>query len=212
MARTATLTPSCKQCRREGEKLFLKGERCYTSKCAIVKRKYAPGVHGIKQQPRLSEYGNQLRSKQKAKRIYGIMETAFFNYYKKASQQSGDREQTIKKFLEMRLDNVVYRLGLAQSRQQARQLVSYGHIRVSGKKLDIPSYQVRVGDQITVKEKSLQTPLFRDLSKKLEQHQLPSWLLLDAKALQGKVLSSPTPQDLQGTIDAKLIVEYYSRF
>ena len=211
MARTVTLTPSCKQCRTEGEKLFLKGDRCHTTKCAIVKRKYRPGQHGIKHQPRLSEYGMQLRAKQKAKRLYGVMERQFSNYYKKAVARD-DSALGLKSLLEMRLDNVIYRLGLAVSRAQARQMVSHEFFLVNGKKMNIASYQVKVGDEITIREKSKNSPLFKDLSQKLEHQQLPSWLNVDTKTLDSKVLSNPTNDDLRGTIDAKNIIEFYSRF
>ncbi len=212
MSKTLTVSPSCRLCRREGEKLFLKGDRCHTSKCAIVKRKYAPGMHGVKQSPRLSEYGHQLRSKQKAKRLYGVMEKQFRNYYDKAMKQKEASELTLKQLLEMRLDNVVYRLGIAASRAQARQAVSHGHILVNGKKLNIASYQVKVGDEITIREKTKTSKLYNSLSEKLQQSQLPSWLSFDASALKGKVLGRPTVDDVQATIDAKLIIEFYSRF
>lgn len=211
MSRTNTLSPSCKLCRREGEKLFLKGERCYTSKCAIVKRNYIPGVHGIKRQPRLSEYGQQLRSKQKAKRMYGVMERQFMNYYKNATTQE-DSALYLKQLLEMRFDNVIYRLGFARSRAQARQMISHKHFLVNGKKMNIPSYQVNIGDEITVRDKSKTAPLFKDLSEKLAQHNLPSWLTLDAGALSGKVVSNPTEEDVESTVEAKQIIEFYSRF
>ena len=212
MANTLTISPSCRLCRREGEKLFLKGDRCNTSKCAIVKRKYSPGVHGVKQAPRLSEYGQQLRAKQKAKRIYGVMERQFVNYYKKALQMSEDSELALMRLLDMRFDNVVFRLGYAMSRAQARQMVSHGHFYVNNKRMDIPSYQVRIGDEISVVPKSKDMPLFRDLAKRLEHQHYPSWLMLDASELKGKVLSMPTHEDLAGTIQAKQIVEFYSRF
>lgn len=211
MARTTTLQASCKLCRREGEKLFLKGDRCYTSKCAIVKRNFMPGVHGIKRQPRLSEYGQQLRAKQKAKRMYGVMEKQFVNYYKKATTHE-DSAFDLKRILERRFDNVVYRLGLAGSRTQARQMVTHGHLLVNGKKMDIPSYQVVMGDVITVKEASKQKPMFKNLSEKLQQLQLPSWLTLDASMLEGKVVSFPDKKDVKDTIEANQIIEFYSRF
>ena len=212
MSKTLTLSPSCRLCRREGEKLFLKGDRCHTSKCAIVKRKYNPGVHGVKQAPRLSEYGVQLRAKQKAKRIYGIMERQFSNYYKAAVLKGEDSGLTLKRLLEMRFDNVVYRLGFTLSRAQARQMVSHGHLLVNGKKMNIPSYQVKMGDEITIRPNSKDAKLFKDLEKKLEHQQLPSWLSFDKSEMKGKVLSQPTQDDLKGTIQAKQIIEFYSRF
>ena len=211
MARTTTLQASCKLCRREGEKLFLKGDRCYTSKCAIVKRNYMPGVHGIKRQPRLTEYGQQLRAKQKAKRMYGVMEKQFVNYYKKATAHE-DSAFDLKRLLERRLDNVVYRLGLASSRSVARQMVTHGHFLVNGNKMDIPSYQVVMGDLITLRDKSKQKGVFKNLAEKLQQQQLPSWLTLDAGSLEGKVVSFPDKNDVKDTIEANQIIEFYSRF
>lgn len=211
MARTNTLESSCKLCRRENEKLFLKGDRCFTSKCAIVKRNYVPGVHGIKRQPRLSEYGQQLRSKQKAKRMYGVMERQFVKYYQKASSQE-DSAIALKRLLEMRFDNTVYRLGFAISRSQARQMISHGMFTVNGKKMNIPSYQVHIGDLITIKENKTAKPLFKDLGEKLAQHNLKSWITLDAAQLEGKVVSLPHKNDLEDSVAANQIIEFYSRF
>lgn len=212
MANTKTLSPSCKLCRREGEKLFLKGERCNTAKCAIVRRKYAPGQHGVQMQPRLTEFGQQLRAKQKAKRIYGIMERQFMRYYEQAVAKPEDSEQALKRALEMRLDNVVYRLGFALSRAQARQMVGHGAFQINGKKVDIASYQVRIGDVVAVREKAKNHPILKNLSDRLKQHTLPSWLSVDAESMSGKVLSLPTAEDLRDTIEAKQIIEFYSRF
>lgn len=212
MAKTLTLSPSCKLCRREGEKLFLKGSRCYTSKCAIVKRKSPPGVHGLQRQPRLTEYGQQLRAKQKAKRTYGIMERQFMNYYRKAVAKPEDSEQALKRLLELRLDNVVYRLGLGLSRAQARQMISHGHILVNGKKLDVPSYQASIGDVISTSPYSKDVSLFKGITERLQQHTLPSWVTMDKETLTGKILSLPTPEDMRDTIEAKQIIEFYSRF
>ena len=211
MSRTTTLQASCKLCRREGEKLFLKGDRCYTSKCAIVKRNFMLGQHGVKRQPRLSEYGTQLRNKQKAKRMYGVMERQFVNYYKKAVTHE-DSATDLKRLLERRFDNVVYRIGLAGSRSQARQMVTHAHLLVNGKKMDIPSYQVAVGDEITIREKSTKKAIFKGLTEKLAQSQLPSWLTLDLSEMKGKVVSMPTHEDLKDTIEANQIIEFYSRF
>lgn len=211
MARTNTLESSCKLCRRESEKLFLKGDRCFTSKCAIVKRNYVPGVHGTKRQPRLSEYGQQLRSKQKAKRMYGVMEKQFVKYYQKASSQE-DSAVALKRLLEMRFDNAVYRLGFAISRSQARQMISHGMFTVNGKKMDIPSYQVHIGDLIAIKENKAAKPLFKDLGEKLAQHHLKSWLSLDADQLEGKIVSLPHKNDLEESVAANQIIEFYSRF
>ncbi len=213
MAKTLTLSPSCKLCRREGEKLFLKGERCYTAKCAIVKRKFPPGVHGVQRQPRLTEYGQQLRAKQKAKRTYGIMERQFINYYKRAVAKPEDSEQALKRLLEMRLDNVVYRMGFAVSRALARQMIGHGHITVNGEKLDIASCQVKVGDVVGISSFSKDIALFKAaLDEKMKTHQLPSWLSLDKEMKTGKVLSVPSSEDMRDTIEAKQIIEFYSRF
>jgi small subunit ribosomal protein S4 len=212
MAKTSTLSPSCKLCRREGEKLFLKGERCYTAKCAIVRRKFIPGQHGVARQPRLTEYGTQLRAKQKAKRTYGIMERQFLTYYKKAVAKPEDSEQALKRLLEMRLDNVVYRLGFAVSRALARQMISHGHITVNGKKLDIASYQAKIGDIVGISSFSKDLALVKNLDEKLKTHQLQSWLLVDLEKKEGKVLSVPSADDMRDTIEAKQIIEFYSRF
>jgi small subunit ribosomal protein S4 len=206
------LGPQCKQCRREGKKLFLKGERCFTSKCAMVKRNYPPGAHGItKRKPRVTEYGLQLREKQKAKRIYGILERQFRNYYRKAIKKVGDTGEILFQFLEQRLDNVVYRLGFAKSRKLARQLVNHGHFLVNGKKVDIPSFELKLGDIVSIKESSLKLAPFKDLSEVLKKQETVAWLSLDPKTLEGKVLVKPTKEDLAEAFDVKLIVEYYSR-
>lgn len=211
MARTTTLSPSCKICRREGEKLFLKGERCYTTKCPIVKRNYPPGVHGVNRQPRLTEYGKQLREKQKAKRMYGVMERQFVTYYKKAIAHE-DSAMGLKRMLEMRFDNVVFRMGFAGSRAQSRQSISHGHFKVNGKKMTIPSYQVSIGDVITVRDRSKNVKLFKGLEEKIQQHQFPSWLNFDLSKMEGKVVSKPAMEDLKDSIEANQIIEYYSRF
>ncbi len=205
------LSPKCKQCRREGEKLFLKGERCSSPKCAMVKRNYPPGVHGVKRPGRLTSYGQQLRAKQKAKRIYGLLETQFKNYFKKAMYKKGDTGETFLQLLELRLDNIVYRLGLARSRKQARQLVGHGHFLVNDKKVNIPSYQLKVNDVISIREKSRESADFTNLAKKLEKHKISDWLVLDMKELKGKVVSIPSLDEVKQTINIKLIVEYYSR-
>lgn len=212
MANTKTLTPSCKLCRREGEKLFLKGERCNTAKCAIVRRKFPPGQHGVKMQPRLTEFGQQLRAKQKAKRIYGVMERPFIEYYRKAVSKTEDSEQALKRFLEMRLDNVVYRMGFAQSRAQSRQMIGHGAFDINGEKVDIASFQVKVGHVVSVREKSKKHPVLKAAMERLKQHTLPSWLSVDAETMSGKVLSLPNAEDLRDTIEAKQIIEFYSRF
>lgn len=205
------LEPKCKQCRRAGEKLFLKGERCFSAKCAITRRNYPPGAHGPKGMPRMSEFGEQLKAKQSAKRVYGLMEKQFANYYKFSLKQEGDTGEILGRLLETRLDSVVYRLGWAKSHSQARQLVSHGHFLVNGKKVNIPSYQVTVGEVIGIKDVSKESPLFKNLAAALERQQLPSWLSLDKAKLEGKILALPASEDLKGRIDAKRIVQYYSR-
>jgi len=205
------LDPKCKQCRREGEKLFLKGDRCNSPKCAMVKRNYPPGAHGGKGPSRLTNYGQQLREKQKAKRIYGLLEKQFKNYFKKAVNKKGDTGEILSQLLELRLDNVVFRLGFAKSRRAARQLVNHGHFLINDKKNNIPSYQVDINDVISIREKSLETSSFKGLSKGLEKYEAPSWLVLDPKELKGRILSMPGDNDLVQGINMKLIVEYYSR-
>lgn len=205
------LKPKCKICRRVGEKLFLRGERCFTSKCILVKRNYPPGMHGVKKATRLTGYGMQLREKQKAKQIYGIVEKQFRNYFRKASKKKGDTSESLLQLLELRLDNIVYRLGFAKSRAQARQIVQHGHILVNNKKVNIPSFQVKPKDTIALREKSLKLAPFVDLPKILEKHELPSWLSLDSKKMEGRVLGMPTKEELKVPFDIKMIVEYYSR-
>lgn len=207
MARS--LDPKCKKCRRENEKLFLKGERCFSPKCAMVKRNYPPGLHGPKRQSRPTQYGMQLREKQKVKKIYGVLEKQFRNYYTKAARQSGNASENLLRLLEMRLDNVVYRLGLASSRNLARQLVSHGHLCVNNKKVTIPSYQVKVGDKISVKPGNEQTPLFRDFLKASKKRDLPDWLELNE--LEGKVTSLPKLDEIMQSFNMSLIIEFYSR-
>lgn len=206
------LMPKCRQCRAAGEKLFLKGDRCFTAKCGISRRNYRPGVHGPGQPPRLSEFGEQLKAKQKAKRIYGLMEKQFSNYYKKALEQTGDTGEILTSYLETRLDNVVYRLGWAKSRSQARQLVNHGHFQVNGHKVNIPSYQVAIGEIVTIKPLSKDSPIFKTLVATLDKMpQMPSWLSMDKTKMEGKILSKPSSEDLAAKIDAKMIVEFYSR-
>lgn len=205
------LYPVCKRCRREGEKLFLKGERCQSPKCPMIKRNYPPGLHGAKGRTRLTAYGRQLREKQKAKRIYGLLEKQFANYYQKAKRQKGNTGETLSQFLEKRLDNAVYRLGFAVSRRLARQLVSHGHFLINQKKVNLPSYQVKTGDLIGLKEKSRSLPFFKNLKETSGRPELPSWLSFDQENLTGKVTSQPLLADLPKNIDLTLIIEYYSR-
>ncbi|MDD5251886.1 MAG: 30S ribosomal protein S4 [Patescibacteria group bacterium] len=205
------LESKCKQCRREGNKLYLKGERCAGAKCAMIKRSYKPGAHGPTSRTRPTPYGLQLREKQKAKETYGMMERQFRNYFEKAKKSVGDTTSTFVQMLEMRLDNVVYRLGFGKSRQLARQLVGHGHVTVNGKKVTIPSYQVKAGDIISLAKQIQKSKLFADDLGRIEKVQPPGWLNLDAKALTGKVLTKPEGEDLRQNFDPKLIVEFYSR-
>lgn len=203
--------PKCKQCRREGEKLYLKGERCFTPKCAIVRRGFKPGQHGPTSRTRPTPYGIQLREKQKAKNVYGVRERQFENYFFKATKQVGNTGNFLVQMLELRLDNIVYRLGLAKSRALARQLVSHGHVRVDGKKVNIASYQVKAGDIITLTSNILKSKLLENDGPRVEKHTTPGWLHLEAKEMTGKVLSKPDGEDLKQNFDPRLIVEFYSR-
>ncbi|MCK5413538.1 MAG: 30S ribosomal protein S4 [Candidatus Pacebacteria bacterium] len=201
--------PKCKKCRREGTKLFLKGDRCSGVKCAMIKRPYAPGQHGQARKMGLSEYGTQLREKQKVRRTYGIMEGQFKKYYDIASRMSGNTGNLLASLLEKRMDNVVYRLGMASSRSQARQLVNHGHFLLNGKKMDIPSCLVSEGDVISLK--SDKSNHFQDLKNLIKNYQTPSWLSLDVKKIEGKVISEPVLKEIDTNIDVHLIIEYYSK-
>lgn len=201
----------CKQCRRSGEKLFLKGERCLTPKCAIIKRNYAPGFHGPKGHKRLSDYGLQLAEKQKAKKFYGLLEKQFRLTFEKASKKKGDAGQNFLRLLEMRLDNAIYRLGWAPSRALARQLVAHGHFLINGRKMTIPSAIVKVGQTITVKKTSIQNRYFKNLGEKLKKANRPSWLNLDGGDLAAKVLHEPKEADLPQNLNVQMIIEYYSK-
>ncbi|MFQ5854526.1 MAG: 30S ribosomal protein S4 [Anaerolineae bacterium] len=205
--------PVCKLCRREGEKLFLKGERCFTPKCAIEKRGYPPGMHGRRRQfrRRMSDYGLQLREKQKAKRIYGVMERQFRRYFQEALKVKGLTGATLLQTLERRLDNVVMRLGLADSRSQARQLVMHGHITVNGRKMTVPSYLVEVGDEIGIRPQSRKKRYFANISDALDPGVVPEWLQLDSQTITGRVADFPSRDQIQEPINEQLIVEFYSR-
>jgi small subunit ribosomal protein S4 len=203
----------CRLCRREGMKLFLKGDRCFTEKCAIEKRNYAPGQHGkggrIKKQ--VQGYGLQLREKQKTKRVYGMLEGQFALTFDRASQEKGVVGETLLSKLERRLDNVVYRLGFGGSRAQARQLVRHGHVRVNDKKLDIPSFQVRQGDQVSLAPRASKNALVAQSVEAVKGRGVPKWLELDALSMKGKVLSMPARDDVNFPIQEQLIVELYSK-
>lgn len=201
----------CKQCRRIGEKLFLKGERCTSPKCALVKRNYAPGFHGPKGKKRLSGYGLQLQEKQKAKKYYGLLEKQFRLTFEKAAKKQGDAGKNFLKALEMRLDNVIFRLGLASSRSQARQLVTHGHFTLNGRKAGIPSIIVKEGQVIKIKKSSLNNRFFRSVGDKLKNAERPSWLNFDVKDLSAKVLHEPQDTDLPQSINVAMIIEYYSK-
>ena len=199
---------NCKLFRREGQKLFLKGERCYSTKCAIERRNYAPGQHG-QARKKQSEYGLQLREKQKAKRFYGVPETQFRNTFEKAENKKGQTGENLMIALETRLDNVVFRLGFAASRKEARQLVTHGHFTVNGKKANIPSMEVKAGDVIKVKEKSQSSPKFKEIKEM--SITVPSWMTVDVEKLEGKVVAMPRREDIDTPIAEHLIVELYSK-
>ncbi|HOK42131.1 MAG TPA: 30S ribosomal protein S4 [Thermoclostridium caenicola] len=201
---------SCKLCRREGQKLFLKGERCYGNKCAISRRAYAPGQHGA-QRKKLSEYGVQLREKQKAKRFYGLLESQFRKYFEMASRKKGITGELLLQILETRLDNVVYRLGFATTRAEARQLVTHGHFEVNGKRVNIPSYLVKVNDTISVCEKSKKSVRFKEILDVTGSKVVPKWLEVDQENLTGKVVALPTREDIDLQVQEHLIVELYSK-
>jgi small subunit ribosomal protein S4 len=203
----------CKLCRREGIKLFLKGERCYSTKCALVKRKYPPGFHGPKGYPKLTEYGQQLREKQKIKRNYNISERQLKNYFSKAKKKIGNTEVDLLKMLEKRLDSVVFNVGFAISRSTVRQMINHGHILVNNRKVNIPSYQVKIGDIISLKPNSKLKKLVEEsLSFCAERRKLhEDWLNFDEKKLEIKVVSEPDVERLLKEFNVKLVVEFYSR-
>ncbi len=206
--------PVCKLCRREGEKLFLKGARCFTPKCTFERRGYAPGQHGKSSQFRRrrdSDYNRQLRAKQKARRIYGILERQFRRYYEVSLQRRGLTGLNLLQIFESRLDNVVFRLGYANSRAQARLLVTHGHFSVNGRRTDVPSMLVSVGDEISVRPESRRRAYFKELADLAEDKTVPAWLDRDLKNLSGKVLRLPERSEIDGNLHEQLIVEYYSR-
>ena len=202
---------SCRVCRREGEKLFLKGSRCYTDKCALARRAYAPGQHGQKRKKQ-SEYGTQLREKQKAKAFYGVLESQFRKYFEEAARSKGVTGTRLLQILESRLDNVVYRLGLATSRAQARQLVRHGHFQVNGVKVNIPSYLTKVGDVIKVKEASSNGAIFKEIVEANENGRpVPTWLEADLQNRTGKIMALPSREEIDLPVQEHLIVELYSK-
>ncbi|WP_418791445.1 30S ribosomal protein S4 [Phosphitispora sp. TUW77] len=202
--------PVCRLCRREGAKLYIKGDRCYTNKCAFDRRGYAPGEHG-QGRKKVSEYGIQLREKQKARRIYGILETQFRNYFEKAERQKGVTGENLLRLLERRLDNVIYRMGYSASRTEARQLVRHGHFTVNGRKVNIPSFLVKVGDVIEVREKSRENNRVKELADQAARKTSPAWLEVSADQFTGKVVAIPSREEIDIPIEEHLIVELYSR-
>jgi small subunit ribosomal protein S4 len=200
----------CRQCRREGEKLFLKGEKCYTSKCAIENRPFPPGQHG-QRRTRLSDYARQLREKQKLRRIYGILENQFRLYYKEADRLRGSTGENLLQLLECRLDNVVYRMGFGVSRSEARQLVRHNGITVNGNKVNIPSYQIKAGDVVAVAEKAKEQLRVKSSSDLAQQRGLPEWLDVDGKKLEGVFKAMPERSELPAEIQEQLVVELYSK-
>ncbi len=200
--------PDCRQCRREGCKLFLKGERCTSKKCALEKRPTLPGQHGAARK-RVTEYGTQLREKQKVKRAYGILEKQFRKYYEEAERMKGVTGENMLSLIERRLDNVVYRMGIGASRSECRQIVNHGHITVNGKRVNIPSFIVKAGDVIAIKENKRDLDMFKDL--KGMKIIMPKWLEFNSEKLEGKILALPTREDIDLNIKEHLIIELYSR-
>jgi small subunit ribosomal protein S4 len=206
--------PVCKLCRREGEKLFLKGARCFSPKCAIERRAYPPGQHGrgaTFRRRRASNYARQLRAKQKARRVYGVLERQFRRYYREAQRRPGMAGENLLVILESRLDNVVYRMGFADSRAQARQLVQHGHFDVNGRRTDIPSALLKPGDVVSVRRNSRRLKYFKNLTAVMEERDAPAWIALEPSQLSGRVLALPTREAIEQPLNEQLIVEYYSR-
>ncbi|MBM4235437.1 MAG: 30S ribosomal protein S4 [Firmicutes bacterium] len=200
----------CRLCRREKDKLYLKGDRCFTDKCAVVRHAYPPGEHGQGRQ-KFSEYGQQLREKQKARRIYGVFERQFRRYFKEADRRRGVTGEILLQLLESRLDSVVYRMGLARSRTEARQLINHGHFQVNGRRVDIPSFLTRIGDEVAVQEKSKSKPVFKQIIDERDQQTVVDWLEADHEKLQGKVIRIPQREEIDVPVTEHLIVELYSR-
>jgi small subunit ribosomal protein S4 len=205
------LGPKCRQCRREGEKLFLKGEKCFTDRCAVERRSYAPGQHGQKSGSRMSDFGKQLREKQKLRRTYGVLERQFRNTYAEAASSKGVTGERLLQLLETRLDNIAYRMGFGASRTEARQVVRHNGIHVNGKRVNIPSYQVRPGDVVEVTGRAKEQLRIKASSEAAEGRGFPEWLEVDAKALKGTFKSLPARADLPSTVNESLIIELYSK-
>jgi small subunit ribosomal protein S4 len=203
--------PKCRLCRREGIRLYLKGDRCYTDKCAIERRGYVPGEHGKDRRQKETPYGVQLREKQKARRVYGILEAQFRGYFRKAERKKGVTGEILLQLLETRLDNIIYRLGIATSRPAARQIVRHGHIEVNGRSVDIPSYQVRVGDIVRVREKSRKIDAIKVAIENRRRTEMQAWLDFDDKKLEGRLNQIPSRESIPVPIQEQLIVELYSK-
>jgi small subunit ribosomal protein S4 len=201
----------CKLCRREGVKLFLKGDRCFTDKCAVEKRAYPPGEHAQGRRSKLSEYGSQLREKQKLRRVYGVLERQFQTYFDRATRTDGITGEVLLQLLERRLDNALYRMGFAPSRPAARQLVRHGHVRVNGRKVNIPSYRLRAGDVVGIKDKSQLLPVVQEALKGAEMRPKVTYIDIDRSKLQGTFLQIPSRADIPMPIEEQLIVELYSK-
>ncbi len=210
------IDPKCRECRRAGEKLFLKGERCFSQKCAMVKKAYPPGLKGAQRRGAgsrrsFSEFGQQLKGKQRIKKIYGVLERQFKKYFKESLKGKGDTRENLMRRLEKRLDNVVFRLGWVKSRAAARQLVNHGHVLVNGRRLTIPSYRVEINDVISLKEQIRKSKLMENLAISLKKYEAPRWLALDKERVEAKVVSEPNLEDLGDLTSIGLIVEFYSR-
>ena len=202
--------PVCRLCRREGLKLFLKGSRCYSKKCSFERRPTPPGQHGVRRR-KVGDYGLQLREKQKVRRVYGVLEKQFRNYFIEATRHSGVTGESLLRSLELRLDNVVYRLGFAPSRAAARQMVNHGHFAVNGVPTDVPSYATKIGDRIEVRASHQERELFKTVKVNLSSHQAPDWLSLDAGKMAGSILALPRRDQMPLDFNEQLVVEYYSR-
>lgn len=204
--------PVCKICRREGLKLFLKGDRCFTPKCAVEgnRKPYPPGQR-TQRRRKVSEYGTQLREKQKVRFVYGVLEKQFRRHFAEAERRAGSTGENLLRLLEMRLDNVVFRLGFAESRAQARQLVTHGHVTVNGRKVNIPSFETKVGQVIGIRPRSRQMEYFKTLAELLKHRRVPEWLSLDMENMSGRILGAPSRSDIDANLQEQLVVEFYSR-
>jgi len=205
------INAQCKKCRRAGQKLFLKGDRCFTPKCAMVKKPYPPGLHGKKRKRNLSEYGSQLAEKQKLKRIYNIGEKQLRKYYKQASKSKDIATDVLLRTLESRLDNVIFRAGIAESRAKARQITTHGHILLNKRRVDIPSIIVKKGDKLEIKKSSIGKPIFKNLERKLKKHNFPNWISFDQKEKKINISALPEPKNVDIPVDLQMIVEFYSK-